>query len=80
MTIQIKPTKVIPKSKIEEVHVGLSTYNDKQLIDVRIFAAWNGDEFRPTQKGVSLPINKIDEVIEGLKMARDDAVTRGWLK
>lgn len=78
--VAIKPIMEIGKSKIETVKIGLSIYNDKQLIDVRSYMAYQGDEYKPTQKGVSLPIGKIDELIKGLQMARDDAVTRGWLK
>lgn len=78
--VAIKPTMEIVKSKIETVKIGLSVYGGKQLVDVRSWMAFQGDEYRPTQKGCSLPIEKIDDLIKGLQMARDDAVTRGWLK
>lgn len=75
------PLKIIQKSKIEQVQVSLSTYKDKNLIDVRTYGAWNGDdEYKPTQKGVSLGVGEIDNLIEGLKIAREEAIKRGWLK
>lgn len=80
-TNQQVPLKIIPKSKIEQVQVSLSEYNGKNLIDVRTFGDWNGEGvFKPTQKGISLGVGEIDNLIEGLKIARDEAIRRGWLK
>ncbi|MGD9727625.1 MAG: transcriptional coactivator p15/PC4 family protein [Nitrospira sp.] len=51
----------IKKSNLEVLVVSLSEYKGKQLFDVRQWAAWNGDEHKPTQKGVSMPIESLRE-------------------
>jgi len=71
---------IIPKSKIEEVHIALSEYGGKKLVDIRSFMSFDGDEMKPTKKGVSLPIEKIDDIITGLTRIRNDATKLGWLK
>lgn len=71
---------IIPKSQIEEVHIALSQYQGKHLIDIRSYMSFNGDAPSPTKKGVSLPVTEIDKVIAGLQAAKAEAIQKGLLK
>lgn len=71
---------IIPKNKLEQVHIALSNYEGKNLIDIRSYSDFDGEGHKPTKKGVSLPIDKIDDVIKGLTEARAEAVQKGWIK
>lgn len=69
----------IVKSGLEVIVTALSTYGGKNLVDIRTYADFNGQGHSPTKKGISCPIGKIDELIEGLERARLEAVKLGWL-
>jgi 3-mercaptopyruvate sulfurtransferase SseA len=75
----VKVATSIVKSQIEEVRIATSEYKGKHLLDIRSFVAFNGDEHKPTQKGVSIPIHMIDAVIAGLLVAREDALKAGHI-
>lgn len=78
-----EPVKVaiIPKNSTEEIHIALDHYAGRNLIDVRVFAKWNGSEvFSPTKKGVSITPDKLDAVIAALTEAEARAVALGWVE
>ena len=70
---------VIDKNTAEQIHVALDHYAGRNLIDVRVYAKWNGSEvFAPTKKGVSITPDKLDAVISALTEAKAQAVAMGW--
>lgn len=71
---------VIPKSQIEQINIGLSEYQGRRSLDMRSFMAFQGQDFAPTKKGVSIPIEKIDEVLKAVQAAKAEAVAKGWIK
>lgn len=51
------------KNSREEIHIKRVTKNTRQYVDIRTF--WfdsNSDEFRPSQKGVAIPVEFIGEL------------------
>jgi hypothetical protein len=70
----------IPKSKTEEVRVGLEYYRGHRLVDIRIFAEFTPARVRmPTKKGVSLSITALPDLIEALRDAQAAARSMGIL-
>ena len=68
------PLAVIPKNSKEEVHVALSTFKGKNLIDVRVYAQWGDDPApRPTRNGVSLNVDRLPDLIRALQEAASQA-------
>jgi len=66
----------IPKREDTKVIVSLDTYKEHTFISIREW--WKpdeGEEFRPTQKGVTIPIadsEAVASLIEGLQKAKAD--------
>ncbi len=54
-----------------QVRVTRSEYKGTQLVDVRYYFKDAEGQVRPTQKGVSIGINVVDEVLRALRMAED---------
>ena len=51
------------KNSREEIHIKKVSKNTREYIDIRTF--WfdsNGDEFRPSQKGVTIPLEFVGEL------------------
>ncbi len=72
---------VIAKNSKECVHVALSSFKGRSLIDVRTYAVWGDDPSpRPTRNGVSLSIDKLDELMSALVSARAEAIRLGLLQ
>lgn len=60
-----KPLLVITKNETEQVVVSRKSYKDKEYIDVRTFWKPNDkEEFIPTKKGASIPIEKAEKVAQ----------------
>lgn len=71
----------IGKNASQEVRVTLSEFKGSHNLDVRVFAAYGGDDERkPTKKGVSLKLDKLDELMVALGQARMAAERLGLLK
>ncbi len=70
----------IPKNKTQNLVVSLSEFNGHHLLDVRVFAAFvQGDEPKPTKKGISIAIGRLLALIEALRDAEAEARRRGLL-
>ncbi len=51
------------KNSREEIHIKKVTKNSKSYVDIRTF--WfdsNSDEFRPSQKGLAIPLEFVGEL------------------
>jgi hypothetical protein len=60
------------KNRKEQVRVRLSHYEGHNLLDLRVFEPDAEGKLRPSKRGVSINVQKIDELIEGLVQARDE--------
>lgn len=71
----------IGKNSQQEVRVTLSEFRGHHNLDLRVFAAFGGDDERkPTKKGICLKVDKIDELMDALQQARMEAERFGLLK
>jgi hypothetical protein len=55
------------KNSREEIHIKKVEKKGKQYVDIRVF--WfdsSSDEFRPSQKGVAIPLESFEEFREHL--------------
>jgi len=44
------------KNALEEVRASLSTFRGKQYLDLRVYYKADDGEYKPTKKGLTLPI------------------------
>ena len=58
----------IPVTFNTKIIIGISEFNKKEKLDIRLYFAPDGDEVKwiPTKKGVACPIEKRKELIEAL--------------
>ncbi len=64
-----------PKNAIEEVRAYVSEYKKRDYINLRVFYRADDGSLRPTQKGLTLSVDLIDDLVvavEGLRKAVDD--------
>ncbi len=62
-----KRSVVIKKNNNESVVVSQTDYKGFDLIDIRTFYTDANDELKPTKKGVTIRLEKVDELIAALK-------------
>ena len=67
------------RRRIESVHVTLSEYEGRPLINVRIYATGTDGIDRPTTKGVAMGIRKLPELAQALAKAEAKARELGLL-
>lgn len=61
-----KLVKTIRKASDKEIRIGVSPFKGNVYIYVRIYKRID-DEFRPTKKGISIAVNKYDELVQALE-------------
>jgi len=58
------------KNASEIVRIGLSKYQGKELLDIRIWVIGNdGESYIATRKGISLRVDQIDDLKEAIDKA-----------
>jgi len=58
------------KNTAELVKVSWETYKSSQFIDIRAYYEVEPGEWRPTKKGIAIPKDKIESLIELLQSAQ----------
>lgn len=61
----------IERSEIERLKVECSNYRGKDFLSIRIYYLAENGEWRPTKKGVTVKPDKVDELIDLLKQAKE---------
>jgi len=56
----------IEKSENERVRVAINEFSGKNLLDIRSYYQAEDGEWRPTKKGVSLSVDKLEELQNSL--------------
>ena len=59
------------KNGLEVVRFALTEFKGHQLVDVRVFYQDDEGEWRPTKKGVSLSIDLIEDLCEGIRKLQE---------
>lgn len=76
-----KLVATIPKNVTEEIRIVLSEFRGHHLCNVRVFAAYNAQtERRPTKKGITVKVEALSALIEGLHAALAEAKASGLLR
>lgn len=60
------------KNAGEKVHIQFNQYKGSDLIDIRVYYDTDNDEseWRPTRKGISIRVDLLPELLEGLQKAQ----------
>ncbi len=68
------------KNSLEQVRLQLTSFNGVDLIDARIFyKKHETGEILPSQKGITLKVDRLPELIEGLQRAEEQARAMGLI-
>ncbi len=57
----------IQKNKSTQVRVEASTFKDRDLLQVREWYLVPPDEWRPTKRGITLPIEQADDLVSAIE-------------
>jgi hypothetical protein len=61
--------RVIDKGPGGRIHVRLSRFRDRDYLDIRNFYEAEEGEWKPTRKGIAIPVELYGELIAALKEA-----------
>lgn len=63
----------IEKNKTESIKLSLNEFKGKELLDIRVFYHDKKDDiYKPSKKGISIPVDKSEEFIEKLNTILED--------
>ncbi len=63
----------IDRSEREKLHVAVNEYKGRSYVDLRIFYTTDGGEnWRPTQKGVTIAPEHLDTLIDAIEEAKKE--------
>lgn len=63
----------IDRSEREKLHVAVNEYKGRSYVDLRIFYTTDGGEnWRPTQKGVTIAPEHLDELIDAIQESKKE--------
>ncbi|MGB2983671.1 MAG: transcriptional coactivator p15/PC4 family protein [Candidatus Bipolaricaulia bacterium] len=66
----------IDKGLGSQIHIRLSKFRDRDYLDIRNFYETEDGEWKPTRKGIAVPVEFYDELIEGLTEAKGEIEKR----
>lgn len=58
----------VPKGR-DQIHVKAVTKKGKAYVDVRVFYLNDIDEWAPTSKGVTIPVDKAEDITNAIRIA-----------
>lgn len=62
----------INKSAMEKIRISLTEYQGHKLLDIRLYydaSETRDQDFKPTRKGISIPVRFIEQLKEGIDKA-----------
>ena len=62
----------IEKPNGEVIRIQLNEFNEKYYLDIRIHYISDEDEYKPTKKGVSIPVELYEELKDAITNAEDE--------
>ena len=68
--------RAIDKGLGSRIHIRLSRFKDRDYLDIRNFYETEDGEWKPTRKGIAVPVDLYDELIEGLTEAKPEIEKR----
>ena len=85
MTEQIESTdevlvRTIDKGLGNRIHVRLSRFKERDYLDIRNFYETEDGEWKPTRKGIAVPVELYDELIGAIEAAKEEIAKRASAK
>jgi len=85
MAQDVQPTdeeliKVIDKGAGGRIHIRLSRFRDRDYLDIRNFYETEDGEWKPTRKGIAIPVDLYDELLDALAAAKPKIEERSKAK
>ncbi|MCD5416696.1 transcriptional coactivator p15/PC4 family protein [Candidatus Bipolaricaulota bacterium] len=71
-----KLVKVIDKGMGGRIHIRLSRFRDRDYLDIRNFYETDEQEWKPTRKGIAIPVELHAELLAALKEAEPHIAER----
>ena len=65
------PAHIIPKNKKDQIRIGLNEYQGKKYLDLRQFYRGDDNEWKPSPKGVTIPVDLYPELLRGVLLLGD---------
>jgi len=59
--------KLIDKGMGKRIYIRVSQFHDHDYLDIRNFYQAENEEWKPTRKGIAIPVELYDELIDALK-------------
>jgi len=64
--------RVIDKGLGGQVRIRLSRFRERDYVDIRNFYEAEEGEWRPTRKGIAIPVEMFDDLMDALTAAREE--------
>lgn len=71
---------IIEKNQREQVQISLESYKGSNFVAARVFFDAGGGEMRHGKQGISISLNMLNNIIEGLERAREAAIEQRWIE
>jgi len=68
--------RAIDKGLGSRIHVRLSRFRERDYLDVRNFYETEDGEWKPTRKGIAIPVELYDELLDALGAAKEEIAKR----
>ena len=64
--------RTIDKGLGNRIHIRISRFKDRDYLDIRNYYEDDAGEWKPTRKGIAVPVEFYDELMESLVAAKDE--------
>jgi len=68
--------QAIDKGLGNRIHVRLSRFKERDYLDIRNFYETEDGEWKPTRKGIAVPVEFYDDLMASLQAAKDKIAER----
>ncbi len=68
--------QAIDKTLGNRIHVRISEFKDRDYLDIRNYYEDENGEWKPTRKGIAIPVEFYDELVASIAAAKDIIETR----
>jgi hypothetical protein len=72
--------RAIDKGLGNRIHVRLSRFKERDYLDIRNFYETDDGEWKPTRKGIAVPVELYDELIGAIEAAKEEITNRASAK
>ena len=68
--------RTIDKGLGNRIHVRIAEFRERDYLDIRNFYEDDAGEWKPTRKGIAVPVEFYDELMDALAAAKDVIASR----